>query len=468
METHDNTQATTIYPKLDHQPLAPVQLTAHQQKIEDELQAAKKWEQKGEWKMAMDVYTDLAQFGFQNQGSMSKDRLSQIIARAEAIKIRLEPEDLLLNIPEGTRIIRDNTAEEVAVAFTLKQVSKFVVFNASNLVKFYVRDCYILKKPIGENRFVYSVKNNATNQNHTIELDGSKVGAEYIRTFDEIIEKQAIEFRTSESSDLTQLPTQVVKPEPPVRPEQPKPTINRYPLPTENLQDNSQNLQNNTKAETTTADKISNGIVTGSKYFGQAIDALSSKTKSSYKAYSENYVATHQPNEKPTEISNTTKTVLSASKTTAHHAAEVTSTVAGWIGSAVKGVASRIADKIPESEGKDGKESTTGKVIKVGGASIVAIGNVWNNLEKNSRDVGRSVREDTVKIVHHKHGEEAAAATDDAARTVIDTTRTVFYINDMGIKAIAKNTAKKAGQKIASRQEQKRINNQAQNQITYN
>merc|ERR1712110_1083525 len=109
---------------------------------------------------------------------MNKTRLNQIISRAEAIKIRLEPEDLLLNIPEGVRIIKaeQSEAEAVAVAFTLKQVSKFVVFNASNLVEFYVRDCYILKKPIGENRFVYSVKNNATNQNHTIELDGSKVG----------------------------------------------------------------------------------------------------------------------------------------------------------------------------------------------------------------------------------------------------------------------------------------------------
>merc|ERR1711972_109775 len=148
-------------------------------------------------------------------------------------------------------------------------------------------------------------------------------------------------------------------------------------------------------------------------------------------------------------------------------------TVAGWIGSAVKFGAGKIGEHIdknyiPDKDKNKERESKMDKVVKIGGSSISAIGSIWNNLEKSGRDVGRAVREDTVKMVNHKHGEKAAKATDDACRTAIDTTRTVFYINDMGIKAIAKNTAKQAGKKIAKRQEQKRVAGQNQNQITYN
>jgi len=81
-------------------------LTVNQQKVESDLNAAKQWELKGEWKMALDIYTNLAQFGFKNTDSMTKTRLSGVIARAEAIKIRLEPEDLLLNIPDGVRLVK--------------------------------------------------------------------------------------------------------------------------------------------------------------------------------------------------------------------------------------------------------------------------------------------------------------------------------------------------------------------------
>merc|ERR1712038_1552292 len=188
------------------------------------------------------------------------------------------------------------------------------------------------------------------------------------------------------------------------------------------------------------------------------------KTKSAYSSYSQNYVASEKPNEKPTEISDSTLKLLSASKTATRHAANVTGTVAGWIGSAVKFGAGKIGEHIdkhyiPEKDKEKEGETKMDKVVKIGGSSISAIGSIWNNLEKNGRDVGRAVREDTVKMVNHKHGEKAAKATDDGFRTAIDGTRTVFYINDMGIKAIAKSTAKQAGKKVVKMQKEKRVDN---------
>jgi hypothetical protein len=459
-------QSTNIYPKLDQpsnnttstpsvQQPTTTTFSPSQQKVETDLKTAKQWETKGEWKMAYDIYTNLAEFGFKNPDAMNKTRLSQIIARAEAIKIRMEPEDLLLNIPDGVRIFKQNNneAEEVSVAFTLKQVSKFVVFNASNLIQFYVKDCYFLKKDIGGGKFVYSVQNTNVNQMYTIELDSTKMGKEYIDTFDEIVQKQAIEFKIS--GEEVKAPEIL---EPTVKPTL-KPTTN-YPLGPEVKDKTSVTPQMNK----TTADKISSGITTTSNYIGEAVDVLSEKTKSVYSNYSQNYVATEKPNEKPTEISDSTLKLLSASKTATRHAANVTGTVAGWIGSAVKFGAGKIGEHIdkhyiPEKDKTKERESKMDKVVKIGGSSISAIGSIWNNLEKNGRDVGRAVREDTVKMVNHKHGEKAAKATDDGFRTAIDGTRTVFYINDMGIKAIAKNTAKQAGKQVVKMQKEKRADN---------
>ena len=197
------------------------------------------------------------------------------------------------------------------------------------------------------------------------------------------------------------------------------------------------------------------------------IDVLSEYTKDSYSSYSEKYVATEKPNEKPTEVSDSTMKLLSASKTATKHAANVTGTVAGWIGSAVKFGAGKIGEHIdknyiPDKDKNKVGESKMDKVVKIGGSGISAIGSIWNNLEKNGRDVGRAVREDTVKMVNHKHGEKAAKATDDGFRAAIDGTRTVFYINDMGIKAIAKTTAKEAGKKVAKLQKEKRVDNTVQ------
>jgi len=411
---------------------------------------------------------------------MTKTRLSGVIARAEAIKIRLEPEDLLLNIPDGVRLVKNsdnNTeAEAVSVAFTLKQVSKFVVFNASNLVQFYIKDCYFLKKDIGNGKFVYSVQNTNVNKVYTIELDSSKMGAEYIDTFDEIVKKQAIEFKLSGTSDLTQVPTQV---RPPTTTQVPATQVPTTSYPRGNIQKEHAQVQPALTPDSTAADKLSSGITTTSHYIGEGVDYLSIKAKEAYSNYSTNYVDTEKPNEKPTEVSDTTMKVLAGSKTVTRHTAEVAGTVAGWIGSAVKFGAGKIGEHIekkyvPDKTGeKKDQESNLDKVIKVGGSSIAAIGSVWNNLEKNGRDVGRAVREDTVKMVDHKHGEKAAKATDDGFRTAIDGTRTVFYINDMGIKAIAKNTAKQAGKKVVKIQKEKRnITNGSekpnQNQIQMN
>merc|ERR1712127_61717 len=294
------------------------------------------------------------------------------------------------------------------------------------------------------------------------------MGKEYIDTFDEIVKKQAIEFKLSGSSDLTQVPTQVRATQVPAI-QVPTTSYPRGPIQKEPTQIQPSN--------STTADKVSSGITTTSHYIGEGVDYLSIKAKEAYSNYSTNYVETEKANEKPTEVSDTTMKVLADSRTVTRHTAEVAGTVAGWIGSAVKFGAGKIGEHIekkyvPDKTGeKKDQESNLDKVIKVGGSSIAAIGNVWNNLEKNGRDVGRAVREDTVKMVDHKHGEKAAKATDDGFRTAIDGTRTVFYINDMGIKAIAKSTAKQAGKTVVKIQKEKRTiqnPNDRPNQIQMN
>ena len=148
---------------------------------------------------------------------------------------------------------------------------------------------------------------------------------------------------------------------------------------------------------------IASGIATGTGYLTQGIDKLAKETKVGWNLYADHYVKTRQPSEKPMEISKTAKDTATATRVVSGWTAAGASKLADVVGSVAKGAATKIADSVSKrlpdsSDEKNGTESNMTKVVKVGGATIVAIGTIWNNLERNGREVGRDLREGTVTM----------------------------------------------------------------------
>lgn len=200
----------------------------------------------------------------------------------------------------------------------------------------------------------------------------------------------------------------------------------------------------------TTADQISDGIIKTSEVIGVGIGKASKFTAEKLSDYSKNYISTTKPNETPTQISSSTKSTISTAKTVTDYTMRGVGTIAGWIGTGAKKAGAAIGEYVEEtylsdSNNDNSEESNMAKACKIGGATLGALGILWNSLEDNLTDVARTTRVETVKCVTHKYGDDAGSVTDDGFRAAINGTKTVFYLDSLGMKAIAKKTAKTAG-----------------------
>lgn len=415
-----------------------------------ELEKASRFEKDGLWKQALDIYINLVGYAQKNPGFISEERTKQILFRAEHIKIKIEPTKLLLNVPAGVNFIEDGVRSNIALAFLQKEKSGFVLINTSNLKEIYLKNCRILKRNNN-----YAIHDAFTNKIYTLEFDDSFMEAGYMENIESVLSQCAFEFKND--NQTAQRPVSVT-------------SIMETPTAPMEVTDD-QVLPSAPQAGTvpiktkTQSDKIASGILKGAGLLGTGITKLTAKTDQAIKDYSANYVATTKPNEKPTEVSQTTKDALQAGRTGMHYTSKGVGWVAGKVGQGVKYAAGKVADHVDEKYMKDksgmtnpNKETNMDRFVKIGGASLAAFGQVWNSLEENLTDVSRTGRVEGVKMVDKKYGEEAASATDYAARIVIDGTKTYFYIDSIGMKAIAKNTAKEAGKIVIKDQKAKRDN----------
>ncbi|KAM4682507.1 spartin isoform 6-T8 [Amazona ochrocephala] len=73
---------------------------------------------------------------------------------------------------------------------------------------------------------------------------------------------------------------------------------------------------------------------------------------------------------------------------------------------------------------------------------------VWQGLESAAKCIAKSVSTETVKTVKYKYGDDAGHATDNAMNSAINVGVTAFNIDNIGIKAVVKRTAKETGHAV--------------------
>lgn len=352
---------------------------------------------------------------------MNSNQLNQILTHAEQLKSNLESE-LLLSIPEGIILIdnNSNTRQNVAISIYKNTETSNLILSISSGKNVHLCKCYILKH---QNEPIFSFTDNK-NLNFTILLDPKIIQNEYLSSFEILLEHQAKQFKN-------QISNQISKPQ-------------------------------------TTTDKISSSIVKTSEYLDSTLTSASNYSKDYLKNYSQNYVNTTKPNEKPTEISPTLQTTLEYTQVATKYTAKGVGALAGLLATGCKNVAGKISEHVedkylPKHQTETGNESNMTKVAKIGGASITAIGNIWNSLENNLTEVARVGRETTVNMVDCKYGSDAGKATNNALRIATDGTKTVLYLDSFGIKAIAKKTVKETGKQTVKSQIAKRKGDEKMN-----
>ncbi|XP_059985108.1 spartin isoform X3 [Lagenorhynchus albirostris] len=188
---------------------------------------------------------------------------------------------------------------------------------------------------------------------------------------------------------------------------------------------------------------VSWGLVKGAEFTGKAIQKGASKLRERI-----------QPEEKPVEVSPTVTKGLYIAKQATGGAAKVSQflvdgvcTVANCVGKELAPHVKKHGSKlVPESLKKDknGKSTLDGAMV-VAASSVQGFSTVWQGLECAAKCIVNNVSVETVQTVRYKYGHTAGEATHNAVDSAINVGVTAYNIDNVGIKAMVKKTAKQTG-----------------------
>ncbi|XP_035756382.1 spartin isoform X1 [Egretta garzetta] len=191
---------------------------------------------------------------------------------------------------------------------------------------------------------------------------------------------------------------------------------------------------------------VSWGLVKGAEYTGKAIHKGASKLREHI-----------QPEEKPLEVNPTVAKGLHVAKQATGGAVKVSQFLVEGVCSIASCVGKELAPHVkkhgsklvPESlkKDKDGKSTFDGALV-VAASGVQGFSTVWQGLESAAKCIAKSVSTETVKTVKYKYGDDAGHATDNAMNSAINVGVTAFNIDNIGIKAVVKRTAKETGHAV--------------------
>ncbi|ERE90804.1 spartin isoform 1 [Cricetulus griseus] len=188
---------------------------------------------------------------------------------------------------------------------------------------------------------------------------------------------------------------------------------------------------------------VSWGLVKGAEFTGKAIQKGASKLRERI-----------QPEEKPVEVSPAVTRGLYIAKQATGGAAKVSQflvdgvcTVANCVGKELAPHVKKHGSKlVPESlkRDKDGKSALDGAMV-VAASSVQGFSTVWQGLECAAKCIVNNVSAETVQTVRYKYGHNAGEATHNVVDSAINVGLTAYNIDNIGIKAMVKKTAKQTG-----------------------
>ncbi|KAM4859707.1 spartin isoform 2-T5 [Thomomys bottae] len=191
---------------------------------------------------------------------------------------------------------------------------------------------------------------------------------------------------------------------------------------------------------------VSWGLVKGAEFTGRAIQKGASKLRERL-----------QPEEKPVEVSPAVTKGLYIAKQATGGAAKVSQFLVDGVCSVANCVGKELAPHVkkhgsrlvPESlkRDKDGKSPLDGAMV-VAASSVQGFSTVWQGLECAARCIVNNVSAETIQTVRYKYGHNAGEATHNAMDSAINVGVAAYNIDNIGIKAMVKKTAKQTGQTI--------------------
>merc|ERR1719351_156025 len=192
-------------------------------------------------------------------------------------------------------------------------------------------------------------------------------------------------------------------------------------------------------------------IVKGCELLAQGIEVGAEKAGTLIEYVTERGQEKLSKVEEDAKVGSLTRGSVNVAKSASTATVKVSGFVADRVGKLTKSLASYLAAKAtPSSTGVGGKKKSGAMAYLVDAArgGLIGYGTVYNGLESSAKVLGANVKENSVKVVSHKYGGEAAGVFGEACTAAGNAAMTYMNVQSLGVKGLVKKTAKQTGKNV--------------------
>jgi len=198
-------------------------------------------------------------------------------------------------------------------------------------------------------------------------------------------------------------------------------------------------------------------IFKGAETIGKTMEIGAEKGTKLIDYVSEKQKAKIQPAEEDAKISSALKTSVKGARYATQATVKVSGFVATRVGKLTKSLANSLAKKMEPAVtgtvtsatgGGKTKSSSLHNIVDIARGGLLGYGTVYSSLEDSGKILGKSLKDNTVKVVEYKHGTDAGHVCSEAMTAAGDAAMTYMNIQSLGVKGLVKKTAKDTGKQL--------------------
>ncbi|XP_003741854.1 spartin [Galendromus occidentalis] len=202
--------------------------------------------------------------------------------------------------------------------------------------------------------------------------------------------------------------------------------------------------------EVTLGQKVSDGIVSASEVISRGLVKGAQVTSVALNYGAEKLRERLTPQQRAYMVDPRVQTGLKVARTTTHYTCKVTGFMVSVVGDMTMALGRKIAKSIAQPEVIGGVQTNAAlnDALLIAGGGLTGFGKVFMGLENAAKVLAQSITTNTVTLVHHKYGGDAGEAVGDALYSVGNLALTANNVTNLGVRGIAKRTAKDAGKAV--------------------
>ncbi|KAG8190341.1 hypothetical protein JTE90_014445 [Oedothorax gibbosus] len=205
------------------------------------------------------------------------------------------------------------------------------------------------------------------------------------------------------------------------------------------------------KAAPSMSEKISNGIVIGAEYVSKGLVAGAHASSDLIHWGAERARLSLQPEATPRQVPPRVKEGLRVAKDASGIALKATGFMVRQVGQLTLALGRHLAPygtRLMTSALGPERADTVDGVVCVAAGSVQGFSTIYMGLENAAKVLASSLSSETVNIVGHKYGSEVGEVVGTALSSIGNLALTTHNVQSMGVKAVAKRTAKDAGKEV--------------------